>query len=87
VRKQIVLATVMRVSIILFLIMGLFQINGCGRKEEKQLSEKEMEVSVPREAISQKGGEKVVVTKGDRVKIQGLWRTGLYLISQKKESR
>ncbi len=56
-RKRIVtLSPFMKVSLVLFLIVGLVLINGCGKKEEKQLSEK--------------GGEKTMVKKGDRVKVQ-----------------
>jgi peptidylprolyl isomerase len=56
-RERIVaVTTLMKVSLMLFLIMGLVLINGCGKKEEKQPSEK--------------GGEKTIVKKGDSVKIQ-----------------
>jgi len=56
-RKRIVtLSPFMKVSLVLFLIMGLVLINACGKKEEKQASEK--------------GGEKTTVKKGDRVKVQ-----------------
>jgi peptidylprolyl isomerase len=56
-RERIVALTpLMKVSLMLFLVMGLVLINGCGKKEEKQPSEK--------------GGEKTIVKKGDRVKVQ-----------------
>jgi peptidylprolyl isomerase len=54
--RIVVVTTLMKVSLMLFLIMGLVLINGCGKKEEKQPSEK--------------GGEKTIVKKGDSVKIQ-----------------
>lgn len=40
-------------------------INGCGRKEEKQPSEKK----VIKKIIPEKGGEKMVVGKGDKAKV------------------
>jgi len=61
---------VMKVTLVLFLIMGLVLINGCGRKEEKQPSVKEAEKMLPRKVIPEKGGEKTLVKKGDKVKIQ-----------------
>ncbi|MFB0526903.1 MAG: peptidylprolyl isomerase [bacterium] len=58
-RKGIVavaLTTLMKVSLLLFLIMGLVLTNGCGRKEEKQSLGKE--------------SEKIITKKGDKVKVQ-----------------
>jgi len=70
-RKRIVaLTTLMKVSLLLFLIMGLVLINGCGRKEEKQPSVKEAEKMLPRKVIPEKEGEKTMVKKGDKVKVQ-----------------
>lgn len=61
---------VMKITVVLFLIMGLVLINGCGRKEEKQPSVKEAEKILPRKVIPDKGGEKALVKKGDRIKVQ-----------------
>ena len=61
---------VMKVTLVLFLIMGLVLINGCGRKEEKQPSVKETEKMLPGKVIPEKGDEKTIVKKGDRVKVQ-----------------
>lgn len=61
---------VMKITLVLFLIMGLVLINGCGRKEEKQPSVKEAEKILPRKVIPDKGGEKALVKKGDRIKVQ-----------------
>jgi len=61
---------VMKITLVLFLIMGLVLINGCGRKEEEQPSVKEAEKMLPRKIIPEKEGEKVVVKKGDRIKVQ-----------------
>ena len=61
---------VMKVTLVLFLIMGLVLINGCGRKEEKQPSVKETEKMLPRKVIPEKRSEKMIVKKGNRVKIQ-----------------
>jgi len=60
----------MKITLVLFLIMGLVLINGCGRKEEKQPSVKEAEKILPRKVIPEKGGEKALVKKGDRIKVQ-----------------
>ena len=60
----------MKITLVLFLIMGLVLINGCGRKEEKQPSVKEAEKILPRKVIQEKEGEKALVKKGDRVKVQ-----------------
>ena len=60
---------VMKITLVLFLITGLVLINGCGRKEEKQPSVKEAEKMLPRKVIPEKGGEKTLVKKGDRVKV------------------
>lgn len=48
--------TLIKISLTLSLVMGLVLINACGKKEEKQASEK--------------GGEKMMVKKGDRVEVQ-----------------
>jgi len=48
---------VMKVTLVLFLIMGLVLINGCGRKEEKQPSAKEAKKILARKIIPEKGGE------------------------------
>ncbi len=61
---------VMKVTLVLFLMMGLVLTNGCGRKEEKQPSAKETEKMLPRKVIPEKGGEKTLVKKGDKVKVQ-----------------
>ena len=61
---------VMKITLVLFLIMGLVLINGCGRKEEEQPSVKEAEKMLPRKIIPEKEGKKVVVKKGDRIKVQ-----------------
>ncbi|MBA7483011.1 Trigger factor [subsurface metagenome] len=60
----------MKVTLVLFLTMGLVLINGCGKKEEKQPSVKETEKMLPRKVIPEKEGEKTVIKKGDRVKVQ-----------------
>ncbi len=73
-RKRIVaLTTLMKVSLLLFLIMGLVLTNGCGRKEEKQSLEKE--------------SEKTIVKKGDRVKVQytGTLQDGTIFDKSKEE--
>lgn len=75
-KKIIVLTILMKVSLILFLVMGLVLINGCGEKEKKQLSTKEVEEGVPKKAIPEKGGEKMIVKKGDRIKVQYTGRLG-----------
>ena len=59
----------MKVTLVLFLIMGLVLIDGCGRKEEKQPAVKEAEEILPRKIIPEKGGEKTTVKKGDIVKV------------------
>ena len=61
--------TLIKVSILLFLIMGSVLINGCGRKEEKQPSVKEAEKILSGEVIPEKGGEKALVKRGDKVKV------------------
>lgn len=60
----------MKITLVLFLIMGLVLINGCGRKEEKQPSVKEAEEISPGKIIPEKGGEKALVKKGDRIRVQ-----------------
>ena len=60
---------VMKITLVLFLIMGLVLINGCGRKEEKQPSVKEAEKILPRKVIPEKGDEKALVKKGNRIKV------------------
>jgi len=61
---------VMKVTLVLFLIMGLVLINGCGRKKEKQPSVKEAEEVLPRKVIPEREGEKTTVEKGDIVKVE-----------------
>jgi len=61
---------VMKITLVLFLIMGLVLINGCGRKEEKQPSVKEAEKILPRKVIPEKKGEKALIKKGNRIKVQ-----------------
>jgi len=61
---------VMKVTLVLFLIMGLVLIDGCGRKEEKQPSVKEAEEILPKKVIPEKGSEKTTVEKGDMVKVE-----------------
>ena len=60
----------MKVTLVLFLIMGLVLIDGCGRKEEKQPSVKEAEEILPKKVIPEKGSEKTTVEKGDMVKVE-----------------
>ncbi|HUW23328.1 MAG TPA: peptidylprolyl isomerase [bacterium] len=60
---------VMKITLVLFLIMGLVLINGCGRKEEKQPSVKEAEKILPRKVIPEKRDEKALVKKGNRIKV------------------
>jgi len=78
---------VMKGSLVLFLIMGLVLINGCGRKEEKQPSVKEAEKMLPGKIIPEKGGEKVVVKKEDRIKAQytGTLQDGTIFDKSKEE--
>jgi peptidylprolyl isomerase len=77
----------MKVSLLLFLIMGLVLINGCGRKEEKQPSVKETEKMLPGKVIPEKGDEKAIVKKGDRVKVQytGTLQDGTIFDKSKEE--
>ena len=87
-RKRIVaLTTLMKVSLLLFLIMGLVLINGCGRKEEKQPSVKETEKMLPGKVIPEKGDEKTIVKTGDRVKVQytGTLQDGTIFDKSKEE--
>jgi peptidylprolyl isomerase len=87
-RKGIIaLRTLIKVSLLLFLIMGLVLINGCGRKEEKQPSVKEAEKMLPRKIIPEKEGEKIVVKKGDRIKVQytGTLQDGTIFDKSKEE--
>ena len=60
----------MKVTLVLFLLMGLVLINGCGRKEEKQPSVKETEEISLGRIIPEKRGEKTVIKKGDKIKVQ-----------------
>jgi len=60
---------VMKITLVLFLIMGLVLINGCGRKEERQPSVKEAEKILPRKVIPEKRDEKALVKKGNRIKV------------------
>ena len=78
---------VMKVTLVLFLIMGLVLTNGCGRKEEKQPSVKEAEKMLPRKVIPEKGGEKTLVKKGDRIKVQytGTLQDGTIFDKSKEE--
>lgn len=66
--------TLMKVSLTLSLVMGLVLINGCGKKEEKQVSGKGVEKSLARKVIPERGSEKTIVKKGDRVKVQYIGR-------------
>jgi len=77
----------MKVTLVLFLIMGLVLINGCGRKEEKQPSVKEAEKILPRKVIPEKGGEKALVKKGDRIKVRytGTLQDGTIFDKSKEE--
>ena len=87
-RKKIVaLRTLMKVSLLLFLIMGLVPINGCGRKEEKQPSVKEAEKMLPRKVIPEKGDQKTLVKRGDKVKVQytGTLQDGTIFDKSKEE--
>ena len=87
-RKGIIaLRTLIKVSLLLFLIMGSVLINGCGRKEEKQPSVKEAEKMLPRKIIPEKEGEKIVVKKGDRIKVQytGTLQDGTIFDKSKEE--
>ncbi|MFB0528137.1 MAG: peptidylprolyl isomerase [bacterium] len=78
---------VTKVTLALFLIMGLVLINGCGRKEEKQPSVKDVEKMLPEKIIPEKGGEKEVIKKGDRVKVQytGTLKDGTIFDKSKEE--
>ena len=78
---------VMKITLVLFLITGLVLINGCGRKEEKQPSVKEAEKMLPRKVIPEKGGEKTLVKKGDRIKVQytGTLQDGTIFDKSKEE--
>lgn len=78
---------VMKVSLVLFLIVGLVLVNGCGRKEEKQPSVKEAEKILPRKVIPEKRGEKTLVKKGDRIKVQytGTLQDGTIFDKSKEE--
>ncbi len=77
----------MKVSLVLFLIVGLVLVNGCGRKEEKQPSVKEAEKILPRKVIPEKRGEKTLVKKGDRIKVQytGTLQDGTIFDKSKEE--
>ncbi|MFB0527236.1 MAG: peptidylprolyl isomerase [bacterium] len=67
--------------------MGLVLINGCGRKEEKQPSVKDAEKMLPGKIIPEKGGEKEVIKKGDKVKVQytGTLQDGTIFDKSKEE--
>ena len=77
----------MKITLVLFLIMGLVLINGCGRKEEKQPSVKEAEEISLGKIIPEKGGEKALVKKGDRIKVQytGTLQDGTIFDKSKEE--
>ncbi len=77
----------MKITLVLFLIMGLVLINGCGRKEEKQPSVKEAEEISLGRIIPEKRGEKTVIKKGDRIKVQytGTLQDGTIFDKSKEE--
>ncbi len=68
----------MRLSLIitgLFLVMGLVVVSGCGKKEELMKEEEPLVEGERKENAAEiipleEGGQKMVVTKGDKVKVE-----------------
>ncbi len=60
----------------LFLVMGLVVVNGCGKKEEKPMKNdealfgRESKENAAEITPLEKGGQKMVVSKGDKVKVE-----------------
>ncbi len=54
----------------LFFVMGLIVVSGCGKKEEEPLVEGERKENAAEIIPLEEGGQKMVVTKGDKVKVE-----------------